>query len=58
MIHDIFGFSLAKSILRESELYLPLPLNSNNSYDILDYARILQRRVGSLSVLAPRRQTQ
>ena len=27
--------------------------NLNNSYDNLDYARIRQRRVGSLSVLAP-----
>ena len=34
-----------------------LQIIANNSYDNLDYARIRQRRVGSLPVLAPRRQT-
>ena len=39
------------------EMSILLQIYMNNSYDNLDYARIQQKRDGSMPVLAPRRQT-
>ena len=54
------GSGLLEDVLEERGIIDPEPVtnNPNNSYDSWDYSRIRQQRGGSLSVLAPRRQTQ